>query len=470
MKKTILIILLLFTVSKIDAQSKIFNNWVFGDRAGLNFNTTPPSFINNCVINSIEGSASISDSNGALLFYSDGEKVWNKNHILMPNGGGLLGHSSATQGANIVPFPGHPNLYYLFAINKENGRYGGCACISYSIIDMNLNGGLGDVTLKNTILHTQITEKLAVVKHQNDTSYWVVAHEYGSDKYMSYLIDTNGINIVPVVSSIGTPMCCHLNYSNSIGQMKISPDCSKICSAILSNGIVELFDFSSLTGQLTNSISIAMNNPHTYGVEFSPDSKLIYVTGWFPQAAYLWQLNISSWNASSILSSLTQIYYSNTASYGQLQLGPDNKIYCANNLEFTINVINNPNTLGWQCDFQRDQFPIYNSSGFGRCGWGLPNRISDCRNNIEINSDTICDITIPNVITPNNDSINDIFSITCKNIKYFPADLVIYNRWGQEVFNEEKKLNYISQIPDGAYYYMFSYQAIKHKGFLQIFH
>jgi hypothetical protein len=78
MKKSISIILILFTVSLIDAQTKIFNNWVFGDHVGVNFNTSPPSFINNCAINSLEAAASISDSSGALLFYSDAENVWNK--------------------------------------------------------------------------------------------------------------------------------------------------------------------------------------------------------------------------------------------------------------------------------------------------------------------------------------------------------------------------------------------------------
>lgn len=393
-----------------------------------------------------------------------------KNNVQMPNGFGLLGNNSTTQGATIVPYPGHRNLYYLFTIDKENGAFGGCACICYSIVDMNLNGGLGNITSKNILLHTQTTEKMAVVKHQNDTSYLVVAHDYGSNNYLSYLIDTNGINPVPILNPIGTSICCALNSINSVGQLKISPDCQKVGTSILSDGKVELFNFNTSTGQMSNPISIPMPYNDVYGFEFSPDSKNVYTTCWTLQDSRLFQMDISSWDSTTINSSLTEIYHSNTATYGQLQLGPDNKIYCSNRFEFTINIINNPNTLGWQCDFQRDMFQLSNTLGYGRCIAGLPNRISYCRNNTEINSDTNCDITIPNVITPNNDSINDVFSITCRNVKYLPNDLIIYNRWGQEVFNEEKKINYISQIPDGAYYYIFSYQAIKHKGFLQIFH
>jgi hypothetical protein len=59
-----------------------FNNWIFPEFNGLTFNTNPISFFAEGQITSLAGfsTASISDSDGNLLFYSDGVRVWNKNN------------------------------------------------------------------------------------------------------------------------------------------------------------------------------------------------------------------------------------------------------------------------------------------------------------------------------------------------------------------------------------------------------
>jgi hypothetical protein len=67
--------------------------------------------------------------------------IWNSNHQVMPNGGGLGGHFSSQQLA-ILKHPGNANQYFVFNTGY-NGR--GPNIISYSIVDMTLQGGLGDV-------------------------------------------------------------------------------------------------------------------------------------------------------------------------------------------------------------------------------------------------------------------------------------------------------------------------------------
>lgn len=78
---------------------------------------------------------------------------------------------------------------------------------------------------------------------------------------------------------------------------------------------------------------------------------------------------------------------------------------------------------------------------------------------------TVCDtthpssLTIPNVFTPNNDGINDVFKIISKNI--LTLDCKIYNRWGILV-NELTKFNEVwdgrttsgLQCTTGVYYYV----------------
>lgn len=68
-----------------------------------------------------------------------------------------------------------------------------------------------------------------------------------------------------------------------------------------------------------------------------------------------------------------------------------------------------------------------------------------------------CAVTIPNVFTPNNDGFNDYFVI--EGIDNFPESrLVVYNRWGQRVFQSDdyNSSNYWNAEgqSDGVYYYV----------------
>lgn len=83
------------------------NFWYFGYNAGLDFNTNPPTPLTNGALNTAEGCAAVSDKNGNLLFYTDGSFVYDKNHNLMPNGAGLMGHPSSTQSLSLCQDRGH---------------------------------------------------------------------------------------------------------------------------------------------------------------------------------------------------------------------------------------------------------------------------------------------------------------------------------------------------------------------------
>ena len=119
--------------------------WYFGNNAGLDFNSGAPVPLTDGVLVTDEGCAVISDTFGNLLFYTDGLSVWNRNHQLMPNGTGLLGDPSSSQSAIVIPQPGSSSIFYVFTVDKE-GRANG---LNYSIVDLTLNGGLGDIAIKN---------------------------------------------------------------------------------------------------------------------------------------------------------------------------------------------------------------------------------------------------------------------------------------------------------------------------------
>src|SRR6218665_3184083 len=154
------------------------HKWYFGKNAGLDFATSPPTVLTGA-LNSYEGCASISDASGNLLFYTNGDTVYNSLHQVMVNGFNLGGSYSTTQSAIILKKPGSASLYYIFTADNCGFVDG----LSYSIVDMTLQSGLGAVTIKNTQPYTPTTEKLCAVRHCNGTDFWVVTHGLSNNMF-----------------------------------------------------------------------------------------------------------------------------------------------------------------------------------------------------------------------------------------------------------------------------------------------
>lgn len=346
-----------------------WNNWYFGVNRGLTFNGGGPFIVTGGQTNTFEGSASFSNGAGQLLFYSDGQSIWNRIHNPMPNGGALLGNSSSTQSALIVPRPGNPNRYFLFTTDAlENNNVNG---VCYSEIDMTLDGGFGDIIAqtKNTPLLQPAGEKLTGYKKADGTGYWVVGHKIGTNEYCSWEVTATGVNATPVVSAVGITQNEGLE-STSSGYLKISPDGKKICDAIEGANLAQLMDFNAATGQISNLITL--NFPDlSYGVEFSPDSKKLYISVY--QAQQIYQFDLSSGNPNTIIGSQTLIAPFTGGQCGSMLLGPDGKIYIAQLFTGYLSVIENPNGLADACQYNENG-PAFDD--FFNLSIGLPNVIT----------------------------------------------------------------------------------------------
>ena len=314
------------------------NQWRFGNSGAIDFNTLPPSFVNGCVIAAAEGSASVADRvTGALLFYTDGVTVWNANNQIMPNGTGLLGGVtlSSTTAAVIGPKPGSSNLYYIITVDEFTSNNG----VRYSVVDMTLNGGLGDIVAgqKNIFLFQTNEERLEVVPASDGQSYWLLTHNNTNSSFYSFRINNAGIQNTPVVSTVGS------SFQINQGHIKINKQFNKVAMGLSDDSDIELFDFDNATGVLSNPITLNFNLPsNAYGIEFSPDGKLLY----FSDSYSIIQLDLTQTTALAIQNSAYQV----ATVGGVLQLGTDEKIYVASN--FTIDAINCPNNLGAACGYQ----------------------------------------------------------------------------------------------------------------------
>ncbi len=353
----------------IQAQNEA-NYWYFGDHAGIDFSSGSPVGVFGSAMYTQEGCATISNSEGQLLFYTDGSTIYNHNHEIMMNGSGLNGHFSSTQSAIIVPDPGSNTLYYVFTVDFEGSSDG----LQYSIVDMTLDGGLGAVTAtKNELLLTPVMEKLTAIKHANGQDIWVMAHANGSADYYAYLVTSDGIS-APVVTTIGSSYG-GFTYANNAGYLKFSPDGSKLAAIYTkwTHGL-QLFDFDNQTGVLSNYRDVfyemaAVGIP--YGVEFSPSGDLVYVSG--TEGLYQYDLSYTSnfdvlFNAHEIADDYPEGLYS------ALQLGPDEKIYVCkaytegDSENHFLSVIENPDLIGDACNFQEEAVDL----GAGIVHRGLP--------------------------------------------------------------------------------------------------
>lgn len=328
-----------FTVLQTTSCNSISNNnskyWYFGAQAAIRFDSDGPVALTDSAMNQVEGVATMSDANGNLLFYTNGSTIYNRNHQPMQNGDGLLSHSSNTQAAFVVPFPGNPNQYFVIT----PGPY------YYSIVDMTLDNGNGAVvsTAKNILITNESSEKVAGLQASNQTDIWLITYSHGQKQFNNYRITPTGISTTPVVSAFDIA-------SGFYGYMKVSPDENKIAMANFDNNF-HLYDFNAATGTVSNQRIVNYNfgGHGTYGIEFSPNSRFVYAADHRGQNKIV-QFDITLATSELIANSAVALQ-SNSQALGALQLGPDNKIYLARENSPFLGVIEQPNVSGTGCDY-----------------------------------------------------------------------------------------------------------------------
>jgi len=269
------------------------DNWYFGDFAALNFATNPPISLSNSQMEQFEGVASVSNSNGQLLFYTNGKTIWGANHLPMPNTGDLTGNYSTNQAALIVAHPGNPNQYYVFTLPASDEPSPGV--LSYSLVDLTLNGGFGDVVAnqKNIPLLDQNgntfdnnSEAITSAVNSNQNGYWVLFPI--ANTLYSYPITSSGFSNIPITSSI------LLQDSPIIGtsHIRVSPDNSRV--AIASWGttrVLTVYNFNNATGQADTTYQFTIGNVSVLTSEFSGNNNVLYANETFGRVFVLDLLN-----------------------------------------------------------------------------------------------------------------------------------------------------------------------------------
>lgn len=385
-------------------------NWYFGNYAGLRFTLNggairdlEPSYRFPSNINTSEGTLSYSDSSGNLLFYGGGPltnpgtfEVYNKNYLEMPNSP-IIGDVSASQCGIILNAPNQANNYYIFTISSNDaGPFEG---FRYSIIDLTLDSGLGDIisTQKNIPIKGPVqfehstydsalmpSEQITAVPKCNGSDYWILVVNgfktmpNSGTEILVYSLDSSGLNYV---SQSNLSLIPNSLTKYTQGELCASPDGNWLF--LLGN----ILRFNKANGNISlyRSVKIDYHDSTLLGekmfaASFSPNSKLIYVgeidTSDVNQKSNLFQFNLESSNDSLSRKLVTKFPYN--YSFYQIQLGPDSKIYLNKPNQSSLAVINNPDLVITPkktnaCEYSINGPKLAENGIGGSCQIGLPN-------------------------------------------------------------------------------------------------
>ncbi len=254
----------------------------------IDFHTFPPQVTEQAGdIDILITNVMMSDEEGELLFYSDGEVIQNSFGENLVNGDGIAPDVSVTQKLHeqtmlSVPYPDENNKFFMlhsertWVLDDEGNTlddyFAGTFKLYYTTI-------LSDeeVLEKNvTILNDTIDfGKLTTCKHANGRDWWFLVPEYWSNKFYRYLLTPNGLDTLPI-QTIGD------RELPGLGAAVFTSDGSKYIStgsrgSNPDTANITIFDFDRCTGLLSNQQQLTLDDTNFgHPIAVSPSSQYLY--------------------------------------------------------------------------------------------------------------------------------------------------------------------------------------------------
>jgi Secretion system C-terminal sorting domain len=377
----------------LTAQDKHDVNWYLGypTSSGINdslqnFGGTHVQFLDDSVqvrfFNSVARmsvGATISDKNGNLIFYTNGCRIWNRSNEYMAGGGDQFNYNNiwegycssppsdaypASQLLVVLPYPGRPKQYVIFHQRTETGGEPIAAprAVLYTVIDMNGDGGLGEVIEKDVVLTDtdDYMPGITAVRHGNGRDWWVVSPSYDTKRTYLFLLDPTGVH-GPYVQE--TP---DLGGVGSSGQIAFSPNGAWYAESFAQND-TRLTRFDRCAGVFYDFQPTLIDSIYAAGVVFSPNSEVFYLSR--VNKIFQYDLTAPDIPASRQVVAIYDGYYTHSpplrTTFFQGILAPDQRIYLTStNTVDEIHVIDHPDSLGTACGVRQHGFPLYSYHGF----------------------------------------------------------------------------------------------------------
>lgn len=305
-------------------------------------------------------------------YVNNGYKVFDRQGNPFPHGNIFTnGYSIATDNVGapiVVPYPGNPNKYLLFYCLDNSLRY--------SVIDMSLHNGYGDIDpaqkdIQLTGYNEIIGYKMTTVRGCNHT-IWLVAKSATDNNYLSFRINSEGIDTIPVLSPVATlPTGAYKVTDHKPGGL-LNASNNNLLLAAATEGGIELYDFEPCSGRLKNPRII--DTLKAYGICFSPDDTKLYVSHNIPfwtvlTQGEIYQYDLSSGQPAVIAASRTLVMRNpvymivgvltipHTGPFGAIKPGLDGRLYISKNSDFELSPQAPPGSAYYYLD-DPDHVPV----------------------------------------------------------------------------------------------------------------
>ncbi|MBK9638920.1 MAG: T9SS type A sorting domain-containing protein [Bacteroidetes bacterium] len=296
---------------------------------------------------------------------SNGVWIANANNDTMLNGTGLNPGTFVNDWSNgliipyanvFLPFPGDSNKYVLVHHSAEfNGQYYPVLELMYSVVDLTLDNGLGEVVSKNNLmLSDTLNWGIGACKHANGRDWWMVVQKDMSDEIRMALLTPDG------VFDYGSQHLGVVPSQGNVAQLTFSQDGTKFGYTSYSQNSIDscftfIADFDRCAGLFTNTrVFNFYPSGYLWGFSFSPNSNFAYAN----TSARIFQLNIDSMSIDTV--ALYDGFISGAppnccqTSFAFEYLAANGKIYITSGSSVQhIHEINYPDSAGLACDVQQ---------------------------------------------------------------------------------------------------------------------
>jgi hypothetical protein len=332
----------LFIEIHAQSQTKRDRIWVITDSTGIDF-TNPQNIVpqnNNVNSGQVYGTASIADSTGNLLLYSNGRQIWGRNNLLCINNDTLL-CNNCHNSSFFLPSQIDTSVYYYFRTWNANTLYN----LEFTKLKTDTNNICEQVSIQwKQLCGAYGARKMVTIKHGNGKDWWILSFSKDNAQYCRMLFSNDSLYILGFDSLMNT-------FTGFAGgthcQLDVSSNGKKIVTSYNNFDTTDVcvYNFDRCSGLISFDKRIFLNQNANQNqtdlfwlireTVFSNDGKYVYAMTWDT----LFQLNSTlDWTQQTplvIWYDTNHVDYNDLVVLNAMERAPDGKIYISRDRSFS---------------------------------------------------------------------------------------------------------------------------------------
>ena len=327
--------------------------WYYDSYASLDFRDGLARFKNDSDMGTDTSESSICDSQGNLLFYTDGRQIWNSQHIPLVN---ILPQSPIKERSTII-LKFSENKYAIISIFENDGRLYGCVVDVSNGLNANTQLSWNPLPLGTDWTDLSV---LSAVPTREPNKYWILTTKkvVGIDESAAYykcIVKLTFDNINNTITVSNADIASEEISVSKVFLIKVSPDAQYVLYSTASDG-VKFFRFYVNSGEMELlECNLFVAGTKGCAIEFSQSGKFLYMAGVVNEISdkivitqcVMEQMQCVCDIQRTDICKWEDLYDGNSRSNVNLQRAPDGKIYIGRYSEIysnsrMIGVILNP--------------------------------------------------------------------------------------------------------------------------------